>query len=81
MKDCKESLVKVQGKGKELVSLSSDLTDILENSVPRYRAAKEDLKDKQEKYSLAQVRYCEIEEKRRHCEKVLANCRAGILAS
>lgn len=80
LKDCKESLVKVQGKGKELVSLSSDLTDILENSVPRYRAAKEDLKDKQEKYSLAQERYCEIEEKRRHCEKVLDNCRAGILA-
>ena len=80
LKDCKESLVKVQNKGQDLAALKSALEVILDNSIPKHNAAKKDLQDKQESFRQAQEKYNEAEEKRRHCEKVLDNCRAGILA-
>lgn len=80
LKNCREDLVKVQGRGKGLASLSSVLEDILDNSVPKYRTAEKDLKERQDSFRQAQEKYSDAEEKRRHCESILDNCRAGILA-
>ena len=80
LKNCREDLVKVQSRGKGLASLGSVLEDILDNSVPKYKAAEKDLKDRQDIFRQAQEKYSDAEKKRRHCENILDNCRAGILA-
>ncbi|MCM1037968.1 MAG: AAA family ATPase [Ruminococcus sp.] len=79
-KDCAAQLIKVQNEGKELAALKITLGDISEQTVPAWQKAQEDLARRQAAFQKAQQAYHDAEEKRSHCEKILDNCRAGILA-
>ena len=79
-KDCAAKLIKIQNEGKELTTLKQALDDINGQVIPDYRKAQEDYAGKQNFFQKAHKEYRDAEEKRIHCESVLDNCRAGILA-
>ena len=79
-KDCAAKLIKIQNEGKELTALKHALDDINGQVIPDYRNAQEDYAGKQNFFQKAHKEYRDAEEKRIHCESVLDNCRAGILA-
>lgn len=79
-KDCAAKLIKIQTEGKELAALKLTLDEINGQSIPDYKKAQEDFAGKQSVFQEAQKKYLDAEEKRIHCENVLDNCRAGILA-
>lgn len=79
-KDCAAKLIKIQNEGKELTALKLALDDISGQVIPNYQKVQEDYAVKQDFFQKAHKEYRNAEEKRIHCESVLDNCRAGILA-
>lgn len=79
-KDCGSELAVVRGRGKELAVLGQKLADILNSRIPDYEDAERKLLQKQKEFEGARKHYDEALERRRHCERVLEGCRAGILA-
>lgn len=80
LKDCKANLVKAQETGRQLSESGKKLNNILHKDMPAYEKALEDRDKKQKHFIKEQALYNDAEAKRRHCETILDNCRAGILA-
>lgn len=80
LKNCGTELIKVQSVGKELMSLKSELEDLIDNTIPDYKKTERKLKKQQDIFKKAQKEYNDILTERKHCENILDNCRAGMLA-
>lgn len=80
LEGCVPRRVEVQNRGKELETLEAGMKDILEHAIPEYEEKKLELNVKQADFRLSQEQFEKISEERRQCERILENCRAGILA-
>lgn len=80
LKNCEAKLVKAQETGNQFLTSGRKLNDILRRDIPAYEKALEDCGKKQKHFVKEQALYNDAEAKRRHCETILDNCRAGILA-
>lgn len=80
LEKCAPRRVEVQNRGKELQALEAGIQEILEQDIPEYEKKKQELKEKQDSFQLAQEQFEDVSEERRQCERILENCRAGILA-
>ena len=80
LKNCETELIKVQSVGKELMSLKSEMEDMIDNIIPDYKKTERNLKKQQDIFKKAQKEYNDILTERKHCENILDNCRAGMLA-
>lgn len=80
LEGCAPRRVEVQNRGKELRTLETGIKVILEHDIPEYKEKKRELKVKQDAFRLTQEQFEKISEERRQCERILENCRAGILA-
>lgn len=80
LNDCKAEFIKVQNKGEDFIKTEAVLKDLTESEIPEYQNAVEELAEKQEALKKAQKKYDVANEKRMHGERILENCRAGILA-
>lgn len=80
LEGCALRRVEVQNRGKELQTLEAGMKDILEHAIPEYKEKKLELNVKQDAFRLTQEQFEKISKERRQCERILENCRAGILA-
>ncbi len=80
LEGCAPRRVEVQNRGKELQTLEAGMKDILEHAIPEYEEKKLELNVKQDAFRLTQEHFEKISKERRQCERILENCRAGILA-
>ncbi len=80
LEGCAPKRVEVQNRGKELQTLEAGIKDILEHAIPEYKEKKLELNVKQDAFRLTQKQFEKISKERRQCERILENCRAGILA-
>ena len=80
LEGCAPRRVEVQNRGKELRTLETGIKVILEHDIPEYKEKKRELNVKQDDFRLTQEQFEKISEERRQCERILENCRAGILA-
>lgn len=78
--DCSVKLVSVQSRGKELVTLMSEINTVIDKAIPDYKKARKNLEKKQTVFAQVQKRYHEAENERKYYEDILDRCRAGILA-
>lgn len=80
LKDSEADFIRSQQKGKELKDLQNKLKHILDVEILEYKTAVSDFEDKQKFFIEAQKKYREAERERIHYERILDDCRAGILA-
>ncbi len=80
LKDSPSELLKIQQRGKELYDLDSAIKDILENQVPERARRQRDLEAKQKAYAKSFEEYEKANAARMEAERILDDCRAGILA-
>lgn len=78
--DRPEKLVEIKNIGEKLHDLKIEIDEIIDQRIPAYEAKKESLQEKQEDFKKKQTEYNCILEKRLKAERVLEQCRAGILA-
>ena len=75
-----DELFKAKTEGKELKDLEDDVRDILEKQVKERGRRHKVYEDKKEDYKTASAGYEKATAERLNAEKILDNCRAGILA-
>jgi exonuclease SbcC len=80
LKNKPEELIHAQNFGKEIVRLEEKLKEILQINYPEFENLKTALTKAQGALKSAQGQFDESNEKRQHAERVLENCRAGLLA-
>ncbi len=66
--------------GKQAVELKNEICAILSEDLPKHKAKKEDLLKKQEAFEKAREAFEKARDKRQQAERLLEDCRAGILA-
>ena len=71
---------KAKNEGKELKDLEDDIRNILDKQVKERANRQKTYEDKAEKYKVAFAEYKKATEERLNAEKILDNCRAGLLA-
>ena len=81
LEDKPRELDSANAKLNELRNLGGRISDIYKFDIPQRNAKKQILEDEQKKFIAAQSSYENAMKKRIAAEKVLDNCRAGILAS
>ena len=71
---------KLLNEKEKLDTLWNNIDDILEEQLPKWEQQQKDLSQKQDIFCVAREKYEEIHTKREAAERILDNCRAGILA-
>ena len=80
LKTSPEELTKTKLMGEKLRDLLNDIEEITDKRIPEREKKKKDLVIKQEAFSAAFESYEHANKKRIEAERILDNCRAGILA-
>lgn len=80
LKDSEADFIRSQQKGKELIILQKQLKHILDVEILEYKKAVSNFENKQKLFIKAKEDYQEAERERIHYERILDDCRAGILA-
>lgn len=80
LQDCPARLAEAEAAEKQTEELKKKTDKILDMDIPEWERKKRDSENKQEAFQKAREQYEEIREKRQQAEKMLENCRAGILA-
>lgn len=80
LKDSPEKLAVLKNTDENLHNLKTDMDKILDDGIPLYEAKKKTFQEKQKDFQEKQTDYDHVLEKRRKAERILEQCRAGILA-
>lgn len=80
LKGSPEELQKVKAEGKALSGLLDDMTAVFEKRIPERTKRQKTLVTKQNAFTAARDEYGQALEKRLKAERMLEDCRAGILA-
>lgn len=80
LKDSPENQIRAKALGEKLKELSDAIEVIIKDKLPMIDSRKKDLEIKQNNYTKAFEAYEEANARRIEAEKILDNCRAGILA-
>ncbi len=75
-----ETLVKIQSKGEKLADFERNITEIVDEKIVTYLVKRKSLEQKQKQFSRIQEQYRDISQERQEAERMMENCRAGILA-
>lgn len=81
LKDTPEKRMKNRSFGEKCQNLLDDIDTILRSKIPERAARQKDLESKQKKYKAAFAAYEKANRERIEAEKILDDCRAGILAA
>ena len=76
-----EKLERAKAQEKQIQALKKRLQGVITDRIPDWREKKADLKTLQDTLIESQAGFDAAEEARRHAERLLENCRAGILAA
>jgi exonuclease SbcC len=80
LKEKPEKLADAKAAGDRLSEWNQDMTAILNQQLPERKRKQATLSAKQQAFRIARERYDEADSKRAEAERVLENCRAGLLA-
>ncbi len=80
LKGTPEKLAESKSAGRELKELLGKIEEIIEKKLPDREKKKKSLKKRQEEFERAREKFEETKKKREKAERILENCRAGILA-
>lgn len=80
LKESPVFLQKAKAEREKLEGIFARLQDILERQIPDRESEKRNLSEKQRAFEIARDEYDAAEQKRKDAERILENCRAGILA-
>ncbi len=80
LKDSPEKLLKARVFGDKLKEFKEETADILEVCAPKFKALEKNLSDKQKAFVEARQEHESAAATRYSLEKILENCRAGLLA-
>ncbi|MCR5702727.1 MAG: SMC family ATPase [Lachnospiraceae bacterium] len=81
LKGTPEKLAEVRSMGKDLAKLLDDINKIIDEKLPDWDKKKNALKIKQDKFQEAREKFEDAKVEREKAERILENCRAGILAN
>ncbi len=79
-KEAPAELAQAENQGEKLDELQEEITDILEEQFPKLEKDQTSLSEKQDMFLAVRQEYDEAHEQREAAERILENCRAGILA-
>lgn len=79
-KEAPAELTQAENQGEKFDELQGEITDILEEQFPKLEKDRISLSQKQDMFLAARQEYDEAHEQREAAERILENCRAGILA-
>lgn len=79
-KEAPAELTQARNEGEKLDELQNEIADIMEQQLPALEEARKSLSKKQDMFLAARQEYDEAHEQREEAERILENCRAGILA-
>ena len=79
-KEAPAELAQAENQGEKLDELQEEITDILEEQFPKLEKDQISLSEKQDMFLAVRQEYDEAHEQREAAERILENCRAGILA-
>ena len=80
LKGSPEKLLEARTQGEKLRELRDDIDEIIDKKLPDWENKNKDLKTKQEEFESRRKKFDEAETARKEAERILENCRAGILA-
>ncbi len=80
LQDYPAELEKVKAAGEQAEALKKDIDKIIETHIPALERKKKELAKKQKAFDKARDGYEAARDKKQQAEKLLENCRAGILA-
>lgn len=80
LKDVPNKLSDVSHLDEKLNSLFADIENIIDIKIEDWKKQRLELSDKQEEFKKAREIFDVAEEKRKYAERILENCRAGLLA-
>lgn len=80
LKETPEKLSRATAQGEKLADLLKDIKDIIDKKLPEWEKKKKSLKTKQDEFEGARKKFDDAKNEREHAERILENCRAGILA-
>ncbi|MCR5222373.1 MAG: SMC family ATPase [Lachnospiraceae bacterium] len=80
LKGTPEKLSEAKAQGEKLSALLDDIEEIIDNKLPDWEGKKKTLKSMQGKFESSREKYEEAKNAREEAERILENCRAGILA-
>lgn len=80
LKGTPEKLSEAKTQGEKLSDLLNDIEEIIDKKLPDWEKKKKVLKTKQDKFEIARESFEEAKNAREKAERILENCRAGILA-
>ncbi|MCR4741107.1 MAG: SMC family ATPase [Lachnospiraceae bacterium] len=80
LKGSPEKLTEIKGTGDKYKDLLKDIDTVIDKGIPEFERMKKDLSSKQDAYDKAFEAYKEANEERIKAERILDDCRAGILA-
>ncbi len=80
LKGTPERLAEVKVQGEKLKDLYRDIEEIMDEKLSIRKKKKTTLKARQEEFESARMKYEEAKSEREKAERILENCRAGILA-
>lgn len=80
LKGTPEKLSEATGLGEKLKNLLNGIEEIIDEKLPEWEKKKKSLKTKQGKFESARTNYEKAKDEREKAERILENCRAGILA-
>lgn len=80
LQNCPAELAEAKAAGEKAEGLKKEIDKIIDTDIPALERKKKDLVKKQKAFDKARENYEAVREKRQQAEKMLENCRAGILA-
>lgn len=80
LQDCPARLAEVKAAGEKTAALKKEMDKIIDTDIPALEQKKKELAKKQKAFDKARDGYEAAREKKQQAEKLLENCRAGILA-
>ena len=80
LKGTPEKLSEAKTQGEKLMELFVDIEDIIDKKLPDWEKKKKNLKKKQDEFESVRKRFEDAKNNREKAERILENCRAGILA-
>ena len=80
LKGTPEKLSEAKTQGEKLTELLDDIEEIIDKKLSDWEKKKKDLKTKQDKFESTRKTFEEAKNAREKAERILENCRAGILA-
>lgn len=80
LQDCPAELAGLKAAGEQAAGLKKEIDKIIDTDLPALERKRKDLYKKQKAFEQARENYEAVRDQRQQAEKVLENCRAGILA-